>query len=251
MCWRPLTRLVVISLGGVGVLLGACAPTPPPDAATVILVHGLGRTPASMSVLSLRLRGAGFQVVNFGYPSTSAEIEDLVDTLEAAVASCCEDPAGTTHFVTHSLGGVLVRSYLAGRAPGFAGRVVMLSPPNQGSEFIDAFNDSPLLRSLLGPAGARLGTDSSGIAQELGPIDFRLGIITGDRSINPIGSWLIPGPDDGKVGVDRARLDGAADFLVVPATHTFIMNRGDVAGEIVHFLARGTFMNEGNGVGAP
>lgn len=246
-----MTRSVVILSWAVGVLLTVCTPTPPTDAETVILVHGLGRTPASMAVLSSRLKGAGFRVVNFGYPSTSAEIEVLVDSLELAVVSCCGDPAGRLHFVTHSMGGVLVRSYLADRAPGFAGHVVMLSPPNQGSEVIDAFGNSPLIRSLLGPAGTRLGTDSSGIAQELGPIDFSLGIITGDRSINPIGSWLIPGPDDGKVGVGRARLDGAADFIVMPATHTFIMNRGDVAEEIVHFLTRGTFVNERTGGSAP
>jgi hypothetical protein len=87
----------------------------------------------------------------------------------------------------------------------------------------------------------RLGTDSAGIANELGPVDFSLGIITGDRRINPIASWLIPGPDDGKVSVARARLEGAADFIVVHATHTFIMNRSDVAEQVAHFLANGKF----------
>ena len=72
---------------------------------------------------------------------------------------------------------------------------------------------------------------------------FALGIVTGDRSISPLGSWLIPGPDDGKVGVDRARVEGATDFMVVPATHTFIMNRRDVAEEVVHFLRNGRFLS--------
>jgi hypothetical protein len=142
------------------------------------------------------------------------------------------------------MGGVLVRSYLARREEPFEGRVVMLSPPSQGSEIVDAYADSPLLRDLLGPSGVRLGTDSAGIASELGPVDFSLGIITGDRSINPIGSWLIPGPDDGKVSVARAQLEGATDFLVVHATHTFIMNRGDVAEQVAHFIAHGEFMRE-------
>jgi hypothetical protein len=117
----------------------------------------------------------------------------------------------------------------------------MLSPPSQGSELVDAFADSPLLRSILGPAGSRLGTDSASIPNQLGDVRFSLGIITGDRSLNPLGSWLIPGPDDGKVGVDRANIEGAADFKVVSATHTFIMNRRDVAEEIVHFLRHGRF----------
>lgn len=238
---RAANRFVV----ALGVLLVGCAPAPPPDADTVVLVHGLGRTTASMTVLRARLQGDGFRVVNFGYPSTSADMESLVDSLTVAVENCCADAPGPVHFVTHSMGGVLVRSYLAGKGSGFHGRVVMLSPPSQGSEVIDAFADSPLLRATLGPAGARLGTDSNGLAQELGPVDFSLGIITGDRSINPIGSWLIPGPDDGKVSVARARLDGSADFIVVPATHTFIMNRRDVAEEVVHFLRQGAFSDEG------
>lgn len=224
--------------------LSACAPDAPPDADTVILVHGLGRTPASMLVLEARLAGAGYRVESFGYPSRSEPIEDLVARLATAVRECCSDGANTVHFVTHSMGGVLVRSYLAGREEPFEGRVVMLSPPSQGSEIVDSYADSPLLRKLLGPSGVRLGTDSAGIASELGPVDFSLGIITGDRSINPVGSWLIPGPDDGKVSVARARLEGATDFLVVHATHTFIMNRGDVAEQVAYFLANGEFMRE-------
>jgi pimeloyl-ACP methyl ester carboxylesterase len=223
----------------------SCAPEPPPDAETVILVHGLARTPASMAILQARLTGEGYRVVNFGYPSTSEEIESLVDSLEVAVQACCSKPGTTVHFVTHSMGGILVRAFMEDRDSSWKGRVVMLSPPNQGSEVIDAFKDTPLLRAIVGPAGAELGTDSSGIAQQLPPVDFSLGIITGDRSISPIGSLLIPGPDDGKVSVESANLPGSDDFMVVPATHTFIMNRADVAEEIVHFLRTGAFSNPG------
>jgi len=145
------------------------------------------------------------------------------------------------HFVTHSMGGVLLRSYLSQRPEAHRGRVVMLSPPSQGSEIIDAFSDSDLLRSMLGPAALLLGTDSAGIANQLEPVRFSLGVITGNRSLDPVGSWLIPGPDDGKVSVDRAAVEGAVDFMVLPATHTFIMNRSDVAEEVVHFLRRGRF----------
>ena len=120
----------------------------------------------------------------------------------------------------------------------------MLSPPSQGSELIDAFGDSPLLQSVVGPAGAQLGTDSTGISSQLRPVRFALGIVTGDRSLSPLGSWLIPGPDDGKVGVDRARVAGATDFMVVSATHTFIMNRRDVAEEVVNFLRQGRFRSD-------
>jgi len=230
--------------------LSACTPEAPPDAETVILVHGLGRTPASMLVLEARLKGAGYRVESFGYPSRSDPIENLVERLATAVRACCSEGDRSVHFVTHSMGGVLVRSYLADREEPFHGRVVMLSPPSQGSEIVDAYADSPLLRTLLGPSGVRLGTDSTGIASQLGPVHFSLGIITGDRSINPIGSWLIPGPDDGKVSVARARLEGATDFIVVHATHTFIMNRSDVAEQVAHFLANGEFMREERAAGS-
>ncbi len=221
-----------------------CSPPPPAGAESVIVVHGLGRTSASMTILVSRLKNAGFRVISFGYPSTSEPMEALVDRLQAEVGRCCEAEAGTVHFVTHSMGGVLVRSYLDRQPKAHDGRVVMLSPPNQGSEIIDAFADSPLLQRIVGPAGSSLGTDSAGISSQLGPVRFGLGIVTGDRSMNPLGSWLIPGPDDGKVSVDRARVEGATDFMVVPATHTFIMNRRDVAEEVVHFLRQGHFRPE-------
>ena len=168
-------------------------------------------------------------------------MEALVDRLHAEVERCCGDQAEDVHFVTHSMGGLLVWSYLGQQLEAHRGRVVMLSPPSQGSELVDSFADSPLLQSLLGPAGSQLGTDSTGISSQLGPVRFALGIVTGDRSMSPLGSWLIPGPDDGKVAVNRARVDGAKDFMVVSATHTFIMNRRDVAEEVVNFLRQGRF----------
>lgn len=222
-------------------IVAGCGTAPIDGADTVVVVHGLGRTPASMAILGTRLEAAGYRVVSFGYPSTTEPMELLVDRLDAELARCCGGERERVHFVTHSMGGLLVRSYLAEQPLAHKGHVVMLSPPSQGSEIVDAVADSPLLRSLLGPSGSRLGTDGSGIPSQLPPVRFSLGIIAGDRSLNPLGSWLIPGPDDGKVGVDRARLEGADDFIVIPATHTFIMNRADVADQVVHFLREGHF----------
>ncbi|MEK6254260.1 MAG: alpha/beta fold hydrolase, partial [Gemmatimonadales bacterium] len=158
-----ITRFVRDPLSVLAAILAtACTPEPLADAETVVLVHGLGRTPASMLVLETRLEGAGYRVVNFGYPSRSEPLEALTDSLENAVRECCSEAGGKLHFVTHSMGGVLVRGYLAQREDPFEGRVVMLSPPSQGSEIIDSYADSPLLRKLLGPSGVRLGTDSTG-----------------------------------------------------------------------------------------
>ncbi len=194
-----------------------------------------------MAILVGRLERAGYRVVSVAYPSMSESLETLVEHLGSEVLRCCSSHADRVHFVTHSMGGLLVRGYLAQQPRPHAGRVVMLSPPSKGSEFVDALAETPFLAAILGPAGAQLGTDSTAYPNRLPPIRFSLGIITGNRSSNPIGSWLIPGPDDGKVGVEGAKVEGATDFLVIPASHTFIMNRGDVADEVVRFLRHGQF----------
>lgn len=232
---------------GIAILLAlpiitACAQSPPPGADTVVLVHGLGRGAGSLAILGSRLEAAGFRVVSFDYPSTQEPIEFLVERLSDEVVRCCAESAERVHFVTHSMGGILVRAYLAQQPMPHQGRVVMLGPPTQGSEIIDAFRQTPLLWAVLGPAGARLGTDSMSLPARLPPPAFELGIIAGSRSMNPIGSWLIPGPDDGKVSVQRARLEEAS-FVVVPGTHTFLMNRQDVADQVIHFLREGRFLD--------
>jgi pimeloyl-ACP methyl ester carboxylesterase len=202
-----------------------------------------------MALLGARLREAGYHTVNVGY-SSGKTIEELVAKLRDHVEECCKG-APDVHFVTHSMGGILVRMYLAKHSPTHEGRVVMLSPPSQGSEVVDALADSPLRRLFLGPAGSQLGTDSLSVPSRLGPAEFQLGIITGNRTLNPLTSWLIPGADDGKVAVDRARVEGAA-FLVVPHTHTFIMNTRVVAEECEHFLRNGHFSRDGRlGPAAP
>ena len=222
------------------VAAAACADVPE-DADPVILVHGLGRTSRSLTYLETRLRREGFRVVSFDYPSRTEPIEVLVDSLRSVVAGCCLQEASEVHFVTHSMGGILVRSLLAEDSTRHVGRVVMLSPPNQGSEVVDAFASSPLLVALLGPAGASLGTDSASVPRQLGPVRFPLGVVVGNRSLTRVGSWLIPGADDGLVGVEQARVDGLADFLVVPSTHTTIMNRPETADAVLSFLRFGRF----------
>ncbi len=213
----------------------------------VVVLHGLGRSSTSMWLLANRLAQAGFEVHNLDYPSTEATINQLVEMLDNEVEACCLSGGQPLHFVTHSLGGILVRAYLAQKRPHNLGRVVMLSPPNQGTQLVDELRDNPLFQWATGPAGQELGTDPSNLPSRLGPADFEVGIITGSQSLNPLTSWLVTGEDDGKVSVESAQLKGMADFLVVPNTHTFIMNSSQVAQEVVHFLEHGSFSQHAEG----
>ncbi|MEJ2502221.1 MAG: alpha/beta hydrolase [Gemmatimonadota bacterium] len=246
---RPGGALLLLAAAVVAVLAWtAPGPTPRPSAPapdtarpTVVLLHGLGRTEFSMKPMARALEEAGYRVVNLGYPSRRQTIPELVETVEAELEACCASEP--LRFVTHSLGGILVRAYSELHGPGRVGRVVMLSPPNQGSRVVDEIPDE-LLRLVLGPAALQLGTDSASVPIRLPPVSFELGIITGDASLNPLFSRWLPGEDDGKVSVESAYVEGAEDFLVVPYSHTFIMRQDEVIAQTIAFLETGSFLHE-------
>jgi triacylglycerol lipase len=208
----------------------------------VILLHGLCRTSHSMAKMDRALTDAGFTVHNVRYPSRSARVEKLADdAIGKAVADCEQDGAAKIHFVTHSLGGILVRSYLSRHPLPALGRVVMLAPPNRGSEVVDKIGGWSMFNWINGPAGHELGTGPNSTPSKLGPATFPLGIIAGDRSINWINSVLIPGRDDGKVSIERTKLDGMADHIVVHATHPMIMRKREAIRQTIQFLRNGAF----------
>ena len=208
----------------------------------VILLHGLCRSSRSMVKMENALTEAGYKVRNVDYPSRTASIQKLADdAIGKAVSDCQQDGATQINFVTHSMGGILVRSYLVRHAIPSLGRVVMLAPPNQGSEVVDKLGWLFLFKWINGPAGNELGTDMNSTPNKLGPVNFPVGIIAGDRSINWINSRLIPGGDDGKVSVARTKLAGMTDHLVVHATHPFIMKNREVIRQTIQFLRAGSF----------
>ena len=208
----------------------------------VILLHGLCRTSRSMVKMAHALTEAGYRVQNVDYPSRTASIQQLADdAIGKAVGDCQRDDATKIDFVAHSLGGILVRSYLARHSLPSLGRVVMLAPPNQGSEVVDKLGGWFLFKWLNGPAGNELGTDTNSTPNRLGPVNYPAGIIAGDRSINWINSLLIPGRDDGKVSVERTKLAGMSDYIVIHAAHPFIMRNSEAIRQTIQFLRTGVF----------
>ena len=214
----------------------------PADAACVVLLHGLGRTPMSMGSMAQALETRGYRVMNLAYPSTDASIEILTNEhLAPALQRCREAKCRVIHMVAHSLGGILIRQYLQTRDLPAGSRVVMLSPPNQGSELAEQLKPYRIYQWVTGPAGQQLGTQAGSVPRQLGPVGVPIGVITGSESWNPLFSYWIPGPDDGKVAVEGARLEEMVDFLVVPASHTFIMEDDTVIAQTIHFLRYGFF----------
>ena len=141
---------------------------------------------------------------------------------------------------------LVLRYYLSTHRVPELGKAVMLSPPNQGSEVADALAGSTIYGRINGPAGAQLVTGPDGLPAQLGPVDFTLGIITGNEhtAVDALLATQIPGENDGKVSVERAKVKGMRDFLVLPVTHTFIVNNDVVIGQTLHFLKHGNFLHE-------
>lgn len=235
-----LYKIVNVSLLSLLAICHAEAANKAPEC--VVLLHGLGRTEKSLLKLERYLKSSGFCIVNIGYPSRKKTIQELaVNTIPSAIEQCSTFNASKIHFVTHSMGGILVRYYLEHNKVPELGRVVMLSPPNNGSEVVDKLGNTLIFKWLYGPAGGQLGTSPDSLPKNLGVPHYEVGIITGDRTINPILSLLIPGKDDGKVSIESAKLQNMKDFLVVHKTHPFIMNSKKVLQQVTAFLKNGIF----------
>jgi len=208
----------------------------------VIALHGLARTAASMEKMAEELAEHGYRVANVDYPSREKTVEELAaPAIQEGLETCQAEGASRVHFVTHSMGGILVRQYMNGHTIENLGRVVMLAPPNQGSEVVDALRDTPGFEAINGPAGMQLGTKVTDVPRSLGPVAFDLGVIAGTRSINLVLSTYLPDPDDGKVSVDSAQVEGMCDFLALPVSHPFIMRDDDVIAQVIHYYQSGFF----------
>lgn len=233
---------VIVAVGLFGGIKNCTGIAPPCETKneTVVLIHGLARSDKAMNKMARQLTHEGYTVINHNYPSTSASIEvltqEIFQTLEPIIAK-----EQTVHFITHSMGGMILREHLETHTLPNLGNVVMLAPPSRGSEVTDKLGRIFLYRWINGPAGNQLGTGTESQPLRLKAPDFELGIIAGDRSINPILSMLIPGPDDGKVSLARVKPAAYSDYLQLHTTHATMMWNKHVINQTVHFLEHGQF----------
>ena len=191
-----------------------------------------------MEKMADALTAEGYVVHNLDYPSRHQSINTLATIVRAQVQAATNSD-DTIHFVTHSMGGIIVRTIQKDASFENIGRVVMLSPPNQGSELVDTLGDYSAFGWVNGPAGDQLGTDTNGFIAKLGPVEFPLCVITGDRSINGINSVIIPGDDDGKVSTESAKVEGMDTYKVIHATHPYIMKNDEAIRLTIEFLKTG------------
>ena len=191
----------------------------------VVLIHGLGRTRRSLSRLDDALQDAGFTTARLDYPSTRRPIEDHAATIAGLLDHL--PPPRKLSFATHSLGGLIVRQLLGYDTdwrPALS-RIVMIAPPNQGASLARSLDKGAALRTILGPS---FGQIADGFASTLPVPEVPFAIFAGDA----------PGvPGDGLVALEETRLDGAAEYHVVPAVHTFVMNHPTVISGTVSFLS--------------
>lgn len=235
---RLLLTLTLLAAAG-----ARAAAAPEPDC--VVLLHGIGMQGYVMKRVESALTAQGYRVVNVSYPSRELPFEQLAgEYLPARLREHDVARAPHLHFVTHSLGSLIVRKFLQDARPANLGRVVMIGPPNHGSTAADEARTYALLRDYLGENLARLGTGEHSIVSTLGPADFDLGIIAGEVPVNPVFGRVLHGKNDGAVTVESAKLDGMRDFLVVPYSHTVMLWRDAVIQQTLAFLRDGHFRHE-------
>lgn len=207
---------------------------------TVVLLHGLWRSRRAMQPLASTLQRQGFSTLNIPYPSARLSIPRLVEHLRTQIAKVVEDQP--IHFITHSLGGIMVRALLLEEVSWKFGKIVMLAPPNQGSEIVDWSRKVLPLRLALGPAGRALGSDGAPSTLSAIPNGIDAAVVMGKRSIIPHFNKLLGDENDGIVSVEGGRIEGLCGFSVVDADHTFIQSHPETLRLTLHFLRTGEWL---------
>jgi pimeloyl-ACP methyl ester carboxylesterase len=209
----------------------------------VVLLHGISRTARSFRKMQVALERAGFATLNLDYASRRKPLEALAEDIHPAIQRFADRIDGSVHFVCHSMGGLLARVYMARHRPKHLGRVVMLGTPNSGSEIADRLKNFGAYRAFFGPAGQQLGTKRDDAIKALfPPLDYPVGIVAGNRSIDPLAGTMLPKPHDGRVSVKNTVIDGMADHIVVDTSHPWLVRNSVAVAQTIAFLQDGTFV---------
>ena len=214
------------------------------DGKFVVLLHGMKRSASSLGKIEKHLKSNGYRTINIDYPSSEQTVEELSEFIHKEITRRYFDKSRNIHFVTHSMGGILARYYIKKHRPANLARVVMLAPPNQGTEMSDFLQGTKIFESFFGPAGTQMGTNEKSIVHSLGPADYELGVIMGNISLNPIASVVVPGDDDGLVSHERSKVEGMKDSIILRTAHSLIMFNKEAHKQIIHFLIDGKFSKE-------
>lgn len=210
----------------------------------VIVLHGLGLNKFWMMPLASALKKDGYTVHNLTYPSTRLPIEEIVETvLVPYIEKEIPKDATSLNFVTHSMGGILVRYYHKMHRPPFTGRTVMLGPPNNGSEVADLLKDLKIFKWYFGPAGGELVTDvANSTPINIGPLNFEAGIIAGTQHLFHLYfGQKLPKPNDGLVTVESTKVDGMSDHICMSVDHSMMVMYPKVIDQALCFLKTGQF----------
>lgn len=210
------------------------------DGDYVVILHGIARSGKHMRKLATYLEKNGFDVINLSYPSTSYKIDELTDIIHNEISGRVTKDK-PLHFIGYSMGGLMVRTLINKYPYKNLERVVQLVPPNQGSEVADFVQNFWPYQKIFGPAGQQLITDQTEIKHLFGDVNFELGIIAGNATIDPISSLILPKENDGKVSVESTKLKGMKDHIVVSASHTFFPSNKEVQKQTLRFLKYGNF----------
>lgn len=209
----------------------------------VVVLHGIARSNKHMDKLAKYLASAGYDVINLNYPSTDYKIAELTELINKDISKQVTENK-PINFVGYSMGGLMVRALIHKYNYPNLARVVQLAPPNKGSEVADFIKDFWPYQKIYGPAGQQLITDQTEINDLFGKVNFELGIIAGNFTIDPISSSIIPGDDDGKVSIKSTKLEGMKDHIIVSSAHTFFPSNKDVMQQTLYFLNNGEFKHQ-------
>ena len=219
----------------------ACAQTPKYDGhpETVVLIHGYGRSDTAMWRLAQKIESVGYHVQRVDYSSLTQDIDGIKAEVFGQIDECCADRSQKVHFVGHSMGGLLVRSYLGERTVENLGNVVIMGSPNKGTPVVDRYESSWWF-AFGGPAVKSLSANGSAFLDSLQPPYYNLGVIAGDKE-NASHEHILEGKDDGLVPLESTKVTGMKDFIVLNTSHSMMRYDDEVAAQTINFLKHASF----------